>query len=184
MKGKKGKPRRKKKVGYNINPTTPLESLLARSAFNIFKLLYCVATGVDFTQYTLWKGQVFFLPFFLFFFLSSTVSWIFTRQTLLFQSRAFVCRSYVVFFRGEKRKKKKKQTLCYFHKLDWNPKTVRHDFFFFNLGYTGYITIVNLLIDFSQHFYNHYTGLINSVPIFFSIHNIYYINNWLPWINL
>jgi hypothetical protein len=44
-KGERETEEKEESIRYNINPATPLESLLARSAFNIFKLLYCVATA-------------------------------------------------------------------------------------------------------------------------------------------
>lgn len=110
MKGKKGKPRRKKKVGYNINPTTPLESLLARSAFNIFKLLYCVATGVILLNIPCEKGRFsfFLFPFFLlvFFYLLQSHEYLQDRLCYSNLALSFVAVN-VVFFRGEKKKKKK-----------------------------------------------------------------------------
>lgn len=58
-------------IRYNINPTTPLESLLGRSAFNIFKLLYCVATarGGFYSIYIIYSvKKAGFLSFLFFFF--------------------------------------------------------------------------------------------------------------------
>lgn len=115
-----------------------MESLLARSAFNIFKLLYCVATakGGFYSIYIIYpvKRAGFLSCFFyiyIYIFIFYTVSWIFTRQTLLFQSRAFVCRSKCrIFQRAENEGEKKRKTFCYFHKLYWNPNTGRHGFFF------------------------------------------------------
>lgn len=123
-----------------------MESLLARSAFNIFKLLYCVATGVDFTQYTLWKGQVFFLVFF---FIFHSLMNIYKTDFAIPISRFRLSHLMLYFSEGRKERKKKKQTLCYFHKLNWNPKTGRHIFFIqiWNLSdsLSSYTYIVNLL---------------------------------------
>lgn len=102
-----------KKVGYNINPTTPLESLLARSAFNIFKLLYCVATGVDFTYIHCEKGR---FPFSFFFHLLQPHEYLQDRLCYSNLAFSFVAVN-VVFFRGAKKKKKQTNPLLYFHKL-------------------------------------------------------------------